>query len=123
MIKDSEEKTEPHYWSPMTRDELNWVMDRIKVGDTAWLCRAMSAHMRHIWEETSRREGRSLVLQRTLNSEGKHEEELAEWDKIHAPDSPWSNGGHEETDSLDGIDSGHGSCPGTDKLRGPEGIA
>lgn len=101
MSKDNEKENEhewnsnePHYWLPMTKDEINWVMGRIRVGDTAWLCRAISAHMRHICEEISRREGKSLVLQEILNSEGRHEEKLVAWDNLHAPDNPWLDKEH-----------------------------
>jgi len=95
MSKESEEKNEhewdpnaPHYWMPMTKDELEWLTNRIRVGDTAWLVRAMSAHMRHIVQEISRRRGRSL--QEMM----KYQKELEEWDNLHAPDNPRLNKEH-----------------------------
>ena len=78
----------PFYWTPMTKDELQWLVERIEARDTGLLVRAISEHMRHIYEENWRRAGGSLVTQAQVACRGKADEILAAWDKANAPDTP-----------------------------------
>ena len=70
----------------LTKDEMNWLLDRISEGDTDWLRNAMSDYLRKKLEEDARSKGKSLL-------------------QLYM-DTSCSNDGHEETNSVGGADSG-----------------
>ncbi len=78
----------------LTKDEVNWVLERIAEGDTDWLRDAMSDYLRKRLEEDARSKGKSLLHLYT--------------------DTSCSNSGHEETDSVGGVDSRHRDSTCTD---------
>ena len=45
----------------LTKDEVNWVLERIAEGDTDWLRDAMSDYLRKRLEEDAKSKGKSLL--------------------------------------------------------------
>ena len=66
----------------LTKDEMNWLSDRISEGDTDWLRNAMSDYLRKKLEEDARSKGKSLL-------------------QLYMDRSCFNNG-HEENDSVGG---------------------
>tara|TARA_R110002020_G_scaffold85618_1_gene211181 strand:+ start:423 stop:707 length:285 start_codon:yes stop_codon:yes gene_type:complete len=57
----------------LTKGEIAWLLERIAEGDTDWLLRAMSEHMRKKIEDEARSNGKSL-LHLYLDNGGEEEE-------------------------------------------------